>query len=140
MSEHEEYVDQLIGKTFEGLWVSNDGETTLRIDYDGISVYLYTEGDCCSESWWADILGAQSCLGGEITGFRELDMPNPDDGLGRSRQEYDIVYGFALDTTKGTVTLAFRNSSNGYYGGWAEFAHDSWITDWVEIDTNNWSA
>lgn len=33
-------------------------------------------------------------------------------------------YGCAIETAKGRFTIAYRNSSNGYYGGWL-----TWPTD-----------
>lgn len=115
------------------------GESSLRLAFaDGSYRYAETDGDCCSESWWADILGAKAAYGGVVTGVRTLDLPHPDDN--RSRQESDVVYGYALDTTKGTVTFAFRNSSNGYYGGSSYAVETSPSATWAEVDSNDWRA
>lgn len=130
----------LVGRVLSGIAVSKDGETTLRLTgADGTAHYVVTEGDCCSESWWADVLGAASAYGGTVTDVRTLGLTDPGDD-GRTRQEEDEVYGYAIDTTKGTVTLAFRNSSNGYYGGWAMGLAECPIADWQEITTNDWRA
>lgn len=40
----------------------------------------------------------------------------------------------------GEATLAFRNSSNGYYGGWAGRGEDGDRWNWREIEENDWSA
>ena len=135
----------LEGRVLTGIAVSNDGESSLRLTFaDGSRWYVTTEGDCCSEAWWADVLHAASCYGGAVVGTEELALPEPTDN--RTRQEYDSVYGFALHTTRGTVTLAFRNSSNGYYGGWAygaaELSKHVKIADdeWRDITTDDWQA
>lgn len=130
-----------LGRVLTGIAVSADGETTLRLDFaTGDPLYVGTTGDCCSESWWADIIGAASAYGQEIVGARELEMPQPGPDDNRTRQESDEVYGYELRTTTGTVTLAFRNSSNGYYGGDA-FAMDTAVASvWQKISTNNWSS
>lgn len=130
------------GRTLVGLAVSNDGETTLRLRFaEGPDHFVTTEGDCCSESWWADAIGAKSCYGALVTGVRELELTVPDDD-NRTRQESDEVYGYAIDTIWGTITLAFRNSSNGYYGGWASDVPDvpNCPDRWTEITDNDWRA
>jgi hypothetical protein len=131
-------LDVLIGQRIEGFDVG-DEEHALRIRTNGEPVYCEVDGDCCSESWFADILGAVWVQGGTVTTTRELELPQPQDG--RSRQEEDSAYGYAIDTERGTVIIAFRNSSNGYYGG------DMTVTDqeprgntWRPIETDDWSA
>jgi hypothetical protein len=83
-------------------------------------------------------LGAKCAYGGEVTGVREVPLDIPNDG--RTRQEEDAAYGYEITTTKGVVSLAFRNSSNGYYGGWAEAISAKPNTEWHEITTNDWRA
>lgn len=129
----------IVGRVLTGVAVSKDGDTTLRLSFaEGEPHYVTTEGDCCSESWWADVIGAAGCYGGTVTAVRSLDLPEPNDN--RTRQEVDSVYGYALDTDKGVVSLAFRNSSNGYYGGWADDTTSPPATEWQEITTNEWRA
>lgn len=131
-------LEATVGKTLFAVAVSDDGESTLRLTFAaGETLHLVTGADCCSESWWADVIGAASCYGAAITGARALELPDPGED-GRSRQDVDEVYGYALDTTAGTVTLAFRNSSNGYYGGWAEQDLSPPDTGWAEVTTNDW--
>lgn len=129
------------GRVLTGVAISKDGETTLRLSFaEGDPHFVETDGDCCSESWWADVIGAASCYGGTVTQVRTLDLPEPQDD--RSRQEEDQAYGYAIDTERGTVTLAFRNSSNGYYGGSAYATTDPCLSElrWTEIDSNSWAA
>ena len=134
----------VIGRRITGLSVDSS-QRTLRLEFsDGTPVYFDTDADCCSETWWADILGFASCRGAIITNVRELSLPqNPDDD--RTRQEYDSVYGYALDTSRGVITIVFRNSSNGYYGGGMgittnadDLLHDP--ESWNAITTNDWRA
>ena len=160
--------DATVGKTLVALSVSSGREEFLKLDFDdGTSHIVLTEGDCCSESWWADILGAKSALGGKIIAWRELEMPpmqyqERGSGKGgafqdkmramgkqksrfvdgrRTRQDEDVCYGFELTTSKGTITLAFRNSSNGYYGGSAVvWDQKCKVSSWTKIATDDWSA
>jgi hypothetical protein len=125
--------------------------------------YAVAHGDCCSESWWADILHGPSCYGARIYAVRELDLRELGSAFyeavkthprlldpTRTRQEYDQLYGYELRTARGDVTLAFRNSSNGYYGGWAEHLTADGLADlarwrnapleFTPITTDDWSS
>lgn len=142
----------VVGRVLRGVAVSN-GEHTLRLDFEsGPAVYVTTEGNCCSESWWADITGVKQALGHKIYEVEELESYDAGDD-GRTRQESDEVYGYKLRTSGGVVTLVFRNSSNGYYGG---EARDCELADvirasrnpfyeneplrWQLIESNDWQA
>lgn len=77
------------------------------------------EGDCCSESWVADILGVEALRGGTVASVEDSPLEEDYDlEDGRCRRECDKVYGYRLVTDKGRADIIFRNSSNGYYGGW----------------------
>lgn len=128
----------VVGRTLIGIAVSQDGETTLRLTFADGETYVTTEGDCCSESWWADVVGAASCYGSTVREVREIELPNPDDN--RTRQESDAAYGYDIVTDGGVVNLVFRNSSNGYYGGWAFDSPKEPETEWVAITGNDWRA
>lgn len=104
----------LVGKTVTGLSLSF-GESLLVVTHnEGSSVYE-TWGDCCSETWIADIVGVSNLIGQKVLKAEDVDMPDVEDG--RSRQEYDLFFGIKLTTTRGYVDIVYRNSSNGYYGG-----------------------
>ena len=144
MYGYDEPFQGLVGNTFEDLMVSKD-QTSIRIYIkDGWFKTISTEGDCCSESWWADILGVQSAKGGKILEIKELEVETPNDD--RTRQEYDQAYGYELVTDKGVVTLVFRNSSNGYYGGWAfdidpeKLPLSETLENYERIESNDWRA
>lgn len=129
----------LIGHRVTELRISQ-GEGALAFLLDnGQTVVWHTEGDCCSESWWADGFSLNA-LQGPVREVTELELPAPDDS--RTRQESDVAYGFQIVTDRGKAQLVFRNSSNGYYGGWAteEFADRERVEGWRVIDGNDWSA
>ena len=48
-----------------------------------------------------------------------LDLPPELCGPTSTLHDEDVMqyYGTVIDTLKGRCTIAFRNSSNGYYGG-----------------------
>ena len=129
----------LLGHHVKELRVSQ-GEGALGFLLDNGQVVVWdTAGDCCSESWWADGFSLNA-LEGVVEEVIELKLPAPDDG--RTRQEEDEAYGFKIVTNRGKAQLVFRNSSNGYYGGWASeaFADPERIAGWRLIDGNDWRA
>lgn len=139
MSYWDETPGILVGHTPTQLWVGPD-EHVLRIQCGDVAVVANTDGDCCSESWWADIVGVKQMLGAEVTAAVVIDMPDVLDDE-RSRQEVDKAYGVRVTTTRGVCDLIYRNSSNGYYGGWSEWevADDATPPGFRQI-TEDWSA
>ncbi len=111
---------ELIGKRITGLLVNED-QSLLVFTTDHGDVAYETYGDCCSETWFADITGVQALIGGAVNSVEEVEMAEVQDG--RSRQEYDSLYGVKLTTDKGHADIVYRNSSNGYYGGNINYLH-----------------
>lgn len=115
-----EYGPQLLGLVVSELYVT-DKEHMLALVTNRSEtpvLVLDTEGDCCSESWWADAIGVKQLLGHRVTGAVQIDLPEPDDD--RGRQDEDRAYGVRIHTEGGECDLVFRNSSNGYYGRWCK--------------------
>jgi hypothetical protein len=108
---------ELIGKKITGLRINED-QSILAFDTDQGVVAYATYGDCCSETWFADITGVSALIGGTVHTADEVSMDGYNVEDGRTRQYYDEVYGVKLTTDKGYADIVFRNSSNGYYGGW----------------------
>lgn len=110
---------ELKDKKVIGLRVS-ECSTVLEFQIEGDKSVIYrVEGDCCSHSWFADIVGVEALLGQLVREVEEVQMESRgyDVNDGRALQEVDQAYGYKLKTAKGFVDLIFRNSSNGYYGG-----------------------
>ena len=114
----------LENKTIKSVFLSLD-ETCLVFEIKGSSVkqseYVcwQTDGDCCSESWFADIVGVVELLNAKVKSVSEISIENCGYNVedGRGRQDYDRAYGYKIITNKGYADIVFRNSSNGYYGG-----------------------
>jgi hypothetical protein len=122
---------ELVGKTIQAIWIDGDEQGYLSFDTNDGQFRYVAQGDCCSESWFYHILGADALLGHTVTSVVEVDMPDPTDGF--SRQEVDQLYGINIRTDVGMADVEFRNSSNGYYGGWVEFMEDTPIPDSVRM-------
>lgn len=134
-------MQRLVGRTIYALYVEKSRDEYLRIYCDCGSLVWRAEGDCCSESWFADITGVEALLGATVTAVEEVELPDPEDN--RTRQDCDQAYGFKITTTKGRTDIVFRNSSNGYYGG-SLCAVENWnqhvpAIEWAQI-TEDWSA
>ena len=129
---------ELIGKKIIRLRISED-QMELAFDTDQGEIAYQTYGDCCSETWFADITGVRSLIGGTVSASEEVDMDgyNVDDG--RCRQDYDQAYGWKITTDKGYADIVFRNSSNGYYGGDIELMQSPSSGATIVI-TDDWEA
>jgi hypothetical protein len=136
---------ELIGKKISKLFVNED-QSLLKFETDTGDMVYYASGDCCSESWFADILIGYKFFESEA-GVEEVERLVVPDWVNilvnndrRNRQEFDSVYGFKItkDTTrkftgKPDMHIIFRNSSNGYYGGECYLIQDS------DVHQNAWA-
>ena len=143
-------MEELVGKIIDKIFISKD-EYTIAFQVDDGEVIAYsTVADCCSESWFADIIGLEAVKGYDryrgsnldsrrVRQVIECDMHwyNVEDG--RGRQNFDQAYGYAIYTGYGVLKIAFRNSSNGYYGGWLCQTKNADISKMKEIHSD-WSA
>lgn len=125
-----ENASRLEGLKILSVWLSPD-EASLAfvgVNEDGqeLGVLWETESDCCSETWFADIVGTQALLGATVVKTESIDMAvlGYDVEDGRGRQECDQAYGIKITSTRGWCDVVYRNSSNGYYGGWST---ESWF-------------
>jgi hypothetical protein len=134
-------VKELLERYVTALYVSEDQSTLVVQTRNWGDKYFEfpLDADCCSESWYADIVGVRTLLGEQVTGIERLDLPMPLDG--RSRQESDEAYGYRLKTQRGYTDIVFRNSSNGYYGGsmCPAVAHDK-LPEGMTAITDDWQA
>lgn len=113
-------LDDMVGRRVAELWMSPGEEALAFVFDDGSSMLWSTTADCCSETWFADIVGPEALGMGPIALVESVDMDaigyNVADG--RSRQSEDSAYGYKITTFGGGVCdIVLRNSSNGYYGG-----------------------
>jgi uncharacterized protein (TIGR02996 family) len=125
----------LVGRTVTEVKLNDDTLTLLT--NDGPFSYL-AMGDCCSVSWFYRVLGAENLIGQTVVAVAEgkTDDIDPDDGL--ARQECDEAYGYCLLTAKGACEVTFRNSSNGYYGGWLEVVRRDAVGDDGHTVVGSW--
>ena len=106
---------KLVGKTITEVWLDPSDQHYLKFVTDDGDYVYYAEGDCCSECWFYQISGFDALLGHTVLECEDVEMGEISDG--KTRQEFDELYGVKIKTTGGRALLEFRNSSNGYYGG-----------------------
>lgn len=143
---------ELVGLVVDKMFVNED-QSVLKFETGQGEKLFVAEGDCCSETWFADILIQNNFYGMRVTDVVELDLPLFVQKLiesdGRTRQEVDCVYGYRVKLKNdktwqwSEIEIIFRNSSNGYYGGSVYFKESmpSWVDSntWTEI-TKDWQA
>lgn len=131
----------LVGHKIRSISVSDE---CLRFTTENGDVTYRVEGDCCSNSYFHDFVGVEKLLQAErVLSMNEVALDDAEPRTGEPYWEECVrCYGFQIVSEHpqwGEVTSAFsfRNSSNGYYGGWmelAEGAHEDLpaiTADWV---------
>lgn len=109
----------LVGKVITDIQIAADLEAIRFVLADGEAIVAHCDVDCCSHTWIEDVLDPSAVIGSEVLRADDIDLPEEfhtptktDNG-----EEEMRYYGFLIETAKGRCTLAYRNSSNGYYGG-----------------------
>lgn len=134
----EDYEDALrdyYGSIVTKILVADDS-VIIQTSLGSIKVELMA--DCCSETWVSDAHGMQPVIGRKLQRISSLELKegyNVEDG--RGRQDEDEVYGFRITTDGGSCVVAYRNSSNGYYGGWHEITTAPLMNTENYVDVSN---
>lgn len=99
-------VAELVGKVFRSV-TSNDSEVVFTGD---VSFRLYHDQDCCESVGVEDVCGDLSDLEGQPIISATCDSRHAD--VDEGAQQWTFYH---LRTIKGTVTIRFYGTSNGYY-------------------------
>ena len=103
-----EKIPQLSGKTLKRVENKNDEE--LWFYTEGKAIRLYHSQDCCESVYIEDIVGSLKDLVGNPLLRAEVRTEDGESSYG------DLTYTFyELSTIKGSVTIRWYGSSNGYY-------------------------
>jgi len=125
---------ELIGKKIIGVSIDKTYNDVLAFFTEDETLIYTCWGDCCSETWFADILGIENLINQEVTNVEDINLEDIQDG--RSRQDSDEFYGIKITTIKGVVDIIYRNSSNGYYSGSCDFGGK--LSENMVLITNDW--
>jgi hypothetical protein len=107
-------VKDLVGKQILNVLISPDRHTLVFITNKGTVAY-YAEGDCCSNSWFESFDNLEVLQNQVVESLESIPVKG-------TQNEYDYIqiYGIRLNTQQGYALIEYRNSSNGYCGGWCQ--------------------
>lgn len=101
--------------------VVNDDKTEVLFHTSGGEVYkLYHEQDCCESVWLEDVCGdLGDLIGPPLAVANECHSESIEDTAPYGDSQTWTFYNMA--TTKGSVTLRWFGTSNGYYSESVDF-------------------
>lgn len=111
----------MLGKKIAGVKVSSDQSTIIFTFQDGFSRSFGVAGDCCSYSWIEHLEMPTSVEGATLTGAYDsapITQDHSEHDEEKSTDPHIQVYNTVFTTDRGEIVLEYRNSSNGYYGGY----------------------
>lgn len=118
-------MDRLVGTAIINISIDVDEQHFLQFDTSKGTFVYFAEGDCCSESWFYAVVGLENLIGHFVRKINLITLGDIVDGLGR--QEVDELYAVHFITDAGFAGVEFRNSSNGYYGGWVRLLEKDFV-------------
>lgn len=125
---------KLVGLTIARVSFAPD-MTQMFLDTEAGRFTLDAEGDCCSHSV-IDHVDNETALIGKVLSVRDVEQwvprERPDSFEGKPAGDYEDIsyYALAIVTDKGEAIIDYRNSSNGYYGGWLNVYLPEGLRQW----------
>jgi len=134
---------QLKNKIVKQVFI-NDKRLVLQTDQGDFTFLVY--GDCCSDSYFHDFLGADKIIGHKIIYVEKIELKEDEKKHTKSELENSEVtewYGYRIvvehpDFGEVSATLSFRNESNGHYGGWMELYDENTSIEGLKEVKVNW--
>ncbi len=130
----------LVGRVVQRIDLASDQQAIRFTLESGEEIVARCYGDCCSETWIEDLINPEFVLGSPVLEVTDLELPTQAATKFADHYEDQMqYYGVAIRTAKGVMTIAYRNSSNGYYGGsldWPEggvHGQNKSTQEWVEV-------
>ena len=115
-----EKYSKIIGKKILGIDLS-DGAQEIRIRTDAGIFFGKVYGDCCSRSWVEHLEIPEDVIGSTVIFMEDSDAISSDHPEHDGKcPEHIEVYNTKISTFGGIIVIEYRNSSNGFYGGWLE--------------------
>jgi len=116
---------ELLGKKIKKIFIDEDSQTYLQFQTNKGNVNYVGYGDCCSETYFSDVNRLKNIIGQKVIRVEEAKLFDEEKvSQQESRQGEDQIYGVRITTNKGTGLIVYRNSSNGYYGGSADYTEE----------------
>ena len=111
----------MVGKHLKEVLLSKDKRSLLFKFMDNTEQMALAEGDCCSYSWVEHLTIPCDVEGSIVIDVFDSGEIEPSSPVVEAEYESIAVYHTVVRTTKGYIVIEYRNSSNGYYGGWLEW-------------------
>lgn len=116
----------LLGKTLTDITVNRDND---QIDFtasDDAKYAMYHKQDCCEYVSIKEVVGdIADLVGSPILQAEEVSQLSGDEGVPAPEDDYDSASYtwtfYKLATIKGSVTISWYGSSNGYYSEGVSF-------------------
>ena len=112
------YKTELVGKVIASVRLEDNKEHFVIAFVDGTEQAFGAEGDCCSVSWIEHLEAPDDLAGASILAVEDLGEVENAAAQEAFKGDCLSIYQTHFKTTKGTISLEYRNESNGYYGGW----------------------
>ncbi len=121
----------LVGKTLESVWEVDDERLYFKVN-DDETYMLWHSQDCCERVYIESIVGDLTDLVGSPILIAEEsgssygygDLPGEDEADMKPLSDYEESWTwtfYKLSTIKGSVTIRWYGSSNGYYSERVDF-------------------
>jgi len=96
------------------------------ISTDGHEVRVELEGDCCSSSFFDDysLIDARGLMGEQLKGIEDTGRAEPENDPYKGGCDVIEYHALVVRTDKQSITIDWRNDSNGYYSGTARIFFD----------------
>lgn len=111
----------MLNRIIQEVVLSQDKESIMFRFVDGFQRSFGVGEVCCSHSWIEHLELPQDYIGATLLRVEEGEDVVPWDGHTCDNScGHDVlqVYNTKFHTDRGTITLEYRNDSNGYYGGY----------------------
>ncbi len=116
MFVNEVFESKMKGKKLVSVYLSHDKETII-FEMDGGPVVFAVEGECCSHSWIEHLETPIDMFGAKVLDMSQNYVDETDPAVLEAHESL-TVYQTHFHTDRGDIVLEYRNSSNGYYGGY----------------------
>jgi len=114
-------LSELIGKTLTSVVNKDNDEIIFTLD-DGTRYAMYHDQDCCEHVYVEDIIGdLEDLVGTPILEAREDSNHGATDNQETADYESQTWTFYNFRTIKGSVTIRWYGSSNGYYSESVDF-------------------
>lgn len=98
----------------------------LLVATSGHQVEVELDGDCCSRSFFDDCskMDARGLMGERLMSIEDVGRDAPDPDPVPHQDDSQEYHALIIRTDKQSITVDWRNESNGYYGGSARIRLD----------------